>query len=318
MPGTNPSAESNGTIRRVMADWRRSLISKQQMQHSLNGPAGKIMMMMMVGLDENSLIKRKQLRLFLSKSPPFSSPSYQPRLIWYQLVDSSTGQPYKAARADKLSVSTDADVADFRNAVKLKWDEPGYLKDVPAGALIVYKNKAAFDERNAADDKEEPLEEDSLINDLGKSKKEALIVLVPSVSSSTIPSVIASTRREPHPKRKQRWIQLNEILHENAKRSKINGSIAYSYVTWNQVKSILNPEEYVQPQKDLPNKESFNNLVTHLSYATKCFGNIWTGTEAKRRYFIAPILIYVCALFDGEVEIAVEEELDGKFVKAHG
>jgi hypothetical protein len=171
-----------------MADWR-SLISKQQMQHSLNGSTGKIMMMM-VGSDENSLIKRKQLRLFLSSSPPFNSPSSQPRLIWFQLIVSATGKPYKAATVSSVSLPSDFVIDQFRDAVQIKWNKPGYLKDIPAGALIVYKNKAAFDKRNDAEGKEEPLEEDSQISDLGKSKKEALIVVVPSrpyVDDSELP-----------------------------------------------------------------------------------------------------------------------------------
>lgn len=47
------------------------------------------------------------------------------------------------------------------------------------------KNKAAFDNRNALQqDKCEPLEEDTLINELGMSKAEALIVVVHSISTN--------------------------------------------------------------------------------------------------------------------------------------
>ena len=60
-------------------------------------------------------LKRKQLRIFMSDSPSFNSAisNNQPRLIWYQLVDSSTGQPYKATSAAKVSVPSNADVDDF-------------------------------------------------------------------------------------------------------------------------------------------------------------------------------------------------------------
>lgn len=61
-----------------------------------------------------------------------------------------------------------------------------------------------------------------------------------------------------------------------------------------------------------------NFLLQYLSYATKCFGDVSSGKESKRLHFIAPILIFVCILFNGEVEIVVEEDLSGKFVKAHG
>jgi hypothetical protein len=56
----------------------------------------------------------------------------------------------------------------------------------------------------------------------------------------------------------------------------------------------------------------------YLSHVTKCLGIITTGKEAKRLHFIAPILICVCVLFDGDVDIVVEEDLVGNFVKAHG
>ena len=102
--------------------------------------------------------------------------------IWFLLFDSVTGEPYKGTTAEKVCVSTSADVADFRDAVQLKYDKPNYLKEIPSGALLVYKNKTAFEKRNAAVDegKEAPLKEDSPIDGLGLSKKDALIVVVPS------------------------------------------------------------------------------------------------------------------------------------------
>jgi hypothetical protein len=59
-------------------------------------------------------------------------------------------------------------------------------------------------------------------------------------------------------------------------------------------------------------------LAKYLSFATKSFGSISSGKEAKRLHFIAPILVCVCTLFEGDVIIAVEEDLPGKFIKAHG
>ena len=37
-----------------------------------------------------------------------------------------------------------------------------------------------------------------------------------------------------------------------------------------------------------------------------------------RLIFIAPVLICVCDLFEGDIEIAVEKDLNGQVVKAHG
>jgi len=114
-----------------------------------------------------------------------SSPLPSP-LVWFLLLDSATGQAYKGTSADAVSLFPGSVVVQLRDAVQLKYDKPNYLKDIPSSALLVYKNKSAFDKRNAAvgEGKEEPLEEDSLITGLGTSKKEALIVVVPSSTSS--------------------------------------------------------------------------------------------------------------------------------------
>ena len=37
--------------------------------------------------------------------------------------------------------------------------------------------------------------------------------------------------------------------------------------------------------------------------------------QAKRLHFIAPVLICVCILLDGDVDIVIEEDLVGNFVK---
>ena len=121
-----------------------------------------------------------------SQQQQSSSLSSSSPLVWFLLLDSATGEPYKGTSADKIAVSSPAsDVADFRKAVHLK--NTSILTGITSSQLLVYKNKDAFDKRNAAavdEGKEEPLEEDSLIGGYGTSKKEALIVAVPSSTSS--------------------------------------------------------------------------------------------------------------------------------------
>jgi hypothetical protein len=112
-------------------------------------------------------------------------------------------------------------------------------------------------------------------------------------------------------------MELNEILDGNAKKSKANGSTAYSYVTWRQVESVFALSKYVQPQRAMDNTQ-LDFLEKYLSFTTKCFGTITTGKEAKRLHFIAPILVCVCFLLEGDVNIVAEEDLVGNFVKAHG
>jgi hypothetical protein len=134
----------------------------------------------------SSKIYQKQRKVKMASSPQQQQsfmPSPSP-LVWYLLLDSATGKPFKGTTVSSvLRSSLVVPVVDqFRKAVQAQYDKPNFLKDIPSGALLVYKNKAAFDKRNAAVDegKEEPLEEDSFIESLGTSKKEALVVVVPS------------------------------------------------------------------------------------------------------------------------------------------
>jgi hypothetical protein len=110
----------------------------------------------------------------VSKSPTTSH-------VWFQLVDATSGKPFKDTIASRVSLAPSADVVEFLEEAWEKFDKPGYLRDIPAGALKAYKNQASFDKRNAAaeDGKEEMLEEDALIGGLGLSKKEAIVVAVP-------------------------------------------------------------------------------------------------------------------------------------------
>ena len=73
-----------------------------------------------------------------------------------------------------------------------------------------------------------------------------VVVVDRSTMTRSRPSLESSlTEKPPHPKRKARWIQLNEILEENIKQSKTSDSTAYSYVSWSQVESILQTVPYV-------------------------------------------------------------------------
>ena len=72
--------------------------------------------------------------------------------VWFQLLDSVTGEPYKGTRAARVSLSSDADVDAFCDAVKSEYND-SLLKGIAASDLIVYKNKEAFDKRNTQDAK---------------------------------------------------------------------------------------------------------------------------------------------------------------------
>jgi hypothetical protein len=106
--------------------------------------------------------------------------------VWFFLLDSATGEPYKYTTVDYVSLPPGTVIAQFLEAVKEKDKDDGdaaVLTPFKLSQLLVYKNKAAFDKRNAAvdEEKEEPLEVGSFLNDLGASMQEALVVVIPAL-----------------------------------------------------------------------------------------------------------------------------------------
>jgi hypothetical protein len=178
---------------------------------------------------------------------------------------------------------------------------------------------AAFNKRNAAvnDGKEEPLDPTKSIGVRG-SEEDMLVVAVPySICSTTSTPESRLGGTEPNRKRRRRWIELNDILEGRAKKSKTNDSRATCKVSWDQVKSVYNVGTYVPPRREIDDHQ-LNFLLEYLSIPTRCFGLMTTRTQATRLHFIAPILLCVCNLFNGDVDICVDEDLVGNFVKAHG
>ncbi|GMF21610.1 unnamed protein product [Phytophthora lilii] len=74
---------------------------------------------------------------------------------------------------------------------------------------------------------------------------------------------------------------------------------------------------YEQKSKPIPDGK-LDTLHGYLPFVTKAFGDINAGTEANRLYFIAPILISVCALFDGDARMLFDETVVGKRVHGTG
>jgi hypothetical protein len=89
--------------------------------------------------------------------------------VWFFLLDSATGQPYKNTTADYVSLPCYTVIAQFREAVKEKDKDDGdaaVLTPFKSSQLLVYKNKAAFDKRNAVVDKGKEVLENTFIQDL--------------------------------------------------------------------------------------------------------------------------------------------------------
>jgi hypothetical protein len=104
-----------------------------------------------------------------------SDPQSESLLVWFQLIDSTTGESYKETSASSIlrSCLVVPVIDQFRDTVKAKFSNT--LLSVDSGTLLVYKNQAAFI------DSKDPPEEDALLGALGTSKQEALIVVFPSL-----------------------------------------------------------------------------------------------------------------------------------------
>ena len=98
--------------------------------------------------------------------------SNESRKVWYRLFESSTGLAYRNTSADKVSVSINADVADFRDAVQAK--NSNKLSNFDASDLVVYKNINAFEKRKATEEKQEPLDPNEKRNADESNKQEPL------------------------------------------------------------------------------------------------------------------------------------------------
>ena len=100
-------------------------------------------------------------------------------LVWYRLYDSDSGKPYKGTTASSILRSSLAVpvVDQFRKYVKA--ENSNKLSSYDAADLVVYKNKPAFDKRNAHEGKEEPLKSSLPLHGLGETKEGALVVVVP-------------------------------------------------------------------------------------------------------------------------------------------
>jgi hypothetical protein len=139
-----------------------------------------------------------------------------------------------------------------------------------------------------------------------------VIMLTPEVETRSLDEVGNINRRN-------RFKRLNHILEEIArKKAKGPHHEVFDAVKWNDIEEIYAPSRvfYNQPRMALDD-EKLATVYRYMELASKCFGDITTGKEAKRLHFIAPILVLVCSHFD-DVEILVEHDVNGIHIKTKG
>jgi hypothetical protein len=102
------------------------------------------------------------------------------------------------------------------------------------------------------------------------------------------------------------------------KSKKVNkDSTAFSAVKWSDVEDVLCYVDYEQQAKEVP-VNILDQLHSQLLKIGRVFGSVSSGKEAKRLQFISPILLEVCALFEGRVKITVEEDMEGVNIHTNG
>ena len=135
---------------------------------------------------------------------------------------------------------------------------------------------------------------------------------------SMVSDIQTSFEQDINPIRKHRWDKLNLVLKNNKKAKVVDGEFTssnYSSITWKEVGPIFNSqiEEYTQEIADLPNDVEAV-VISYLEKVSICFKDL-SGNEAKRLYFITPIIVALCSAFNGEVTILVEEDLKGGYIE---
>ena len=94
-----------------------------------------------------------------------------PRPVWFVLVDNQ-GNSYMDTKAATVTLYDTAIIDQLKQAVKTLYDSENYLKDVLSVKLQVYRNKAAFNQK-------ESLEGGIPVSGLGSNEEDPLIVAVP-------------------------------------------------------------------------------------------------------------------------------------------
>ncbi|KAI9321163.1 hypothetical protein BDR26DRAFT_883578, partial [Obelidium mucronatum] len=91
--------------------------------------------------------------------------------VWYYLTDEE-GKAYQGVGADTVSISSEADVVDFRDAVYQ--ENKAGLSGVSAVSLKVYSSR-----EDITDSTKGPLVFDVSLKGMGKGRTTALYVVVP-------------------------------------------------------------------------------------------------------------------------------------------
>ncbi|KAH9064788.1 hypothetical protein Ae201684P_003570 [Aphanomyces euteiches] len=151
-----------------------------------------------------------------------------------------------------------------------------------------------------------------------------VVVIVPEVPLLKVTALEPSVPVHPSVDRKRRFDELNQILSQaeidasNDTNKKPKKSSNFSSIKWELVAPLFCSvmSAYEQEEKAIP-RGILQELQDYSARAFTCF-ELSSCSEATLNIFIAPVLVQVCALFNGDIKIFAEETLKGKYLKANG
>ena len=239
----------------------------------------------------------------------------QKPILWFTLVYEDA--PILSGNSPS-SVNMPAELTTIDGFLRLlRSDNPKSVGICDILELKVYQSESDFK------NKQNPLKLAADISEFVKGETYPLYVVLPReyynpVSKNTRAPQTSSTASNA---RQVRWNKINNVLDNIGKgRTSASGSDStpFSTITWNTIGDIFEPYTLpvVLPEKTIP-KEDLDVLYKCIISVATCFGYPSLGNEAKRLYFIAPVLVCVCLILK-DVLIEVEENMRGNRIKANG
>jgi hypothetical protein len=118
-----------------------------------------------------------------------------------------------------------------------------------------------------------------------------------------------------------RTFQLAPVLDflEAVKSRYLQSRDDYHFLAAARIREALNPDEYVQPRKKLTAAQSqqLETVRGFLGIAIEGFGVRMLTGFAERRKLLGHIMFFIRSLFEGDVDVYLNHQLEGKRVRTH-
>lgn len=229
--------------------------------------------------------------------------------IWYQLVNVRNEENDSDGA---FAVEMPVNALNFQLCKAIVSQEKNKLAHCDPSGLQVFATRKDFDSRRQ-------LKKSQRLSKIPSQNSEdnPLYILVPNNGPFLTQAHVKPPikfRMDARLARLRRWDDLNEVIAKN-KKSRV------LMVPSAELQPVYEPitEEY-KLQAINVEAETIDNLYDYLTKASTVFGTVSSiseGTEAMRLHFIAPVLVHVCNLLEGQTNILVETVIDGKRVKVN-